>query len=47
MEAVLPWGTRVPLSPFFGILAVAPPPGYGSVSSIIPREFGGNLDNED
>jgi acetamidase/formamidase len=40
----LPWGPTVPLSPFFGILAVAPPPNYGLCSSVEPREFGGNLD---
>lgn len=47
MEAVLPWGTRVPLRPFFGVLAVAPLPVYGAVSSVVPREFGGNLDNKE
>lgn len=46
-EAVLPWGLRIPLRPFFGILAVAPRADYGMVSSIEPREFGGNLDNKE
>jgi len=37
----------VPLRPFFGIMGVAPPPHYGAVSSIEPREFGGNMDNKE
>ena len=45
--ARLPWGTVVPLRPFFGIMGVAPPPHYGAVSSIEPREFGGNMDNKE
>jgi acetamidase/formamidase len=44
MTAQLEWGPRVPLQPFFGILAVAPPPVYGKVSSVEPREYGGNID---
>lgn len=40
----LPWGTEIPLSPFMGVMGVAPPPNYGAVTSIIPREYGGNLD---
>jgi acetamidase/formamidase len=47
MIATLPWGTEVPLAPFFGVLATAPPPAYGPVSSMVPREFGGNLDNKE
>lgn len=47
MTARLPWGTVVPLRPFFGILAVAPLPVYGTVSSVEPREFGGNMDNKE
>ena len=39
-----PWGQEIPLAPFFGILAVAPRPIYGPVTSVIPREFGGNID---
>ena len=42
--ARLPWGVDVPLQPFFGIIGVAPPPVYGRVSSIEPREYGGNID---
>ena len=47
MTASLPWGATIPLRPFFGILAVAPPPEYGPCSSVEPREFGGNLDNKE
>jgi acetamidase/formamidase len=46
-EAYLPWGLTVPLNPFFGIMAVAPHPDYGMVSSIEPREYGGNIDNKE
>ena len=42
--AVLPSGLRVPMAPFFGQLAVAPPAAYGRQNSKEPREFGGNLD---
>ena len=47
MTCKLPWGAIIPLRPFFGILAVAPPPNYGPCSSVEPREFGGNLDNKE
>jgi acetamidase/formamidase len=43
----LPWGVTIPLRPFFGILAVAPAAVYGRVSSIEPREYGGNIDNKE
>ncbi len=43
--ARLPWGQTLPLDPFFGNFGVAPPPNYGRITSIIPREFGGNIDN--
>lgn len=42
--AKLPFGPTVPLAPFFGIISVAPPPAYGRVSTIEPREYGGNID---
>ena len=45
--ASLPWGVDVPLRPFFGIIGVAPPPAYGLVSSVEPREYGGNIDNKE
>lgn len=44
MTTRLPWGPTVPLQPFFGILATAPRPEYGMISSVEPREFGGNVD---
>jgi acetamidase/formamidase len=47
MTTKLPWGPTIPLSPFFGIMAVAPRPEYGPCSSVEPREFGGNLDNKE
>ncbi|MBC7284775.1 acetamidase/formamidase family protein [Hoeflea sp.] len=43
----LPWGLELPLDPFFGIMAVAPPPVWGRVGSPEPRAFGGNIDNKD
>lgn len=42
--ARLPWDMELPLDPFFGVIGVAPPAAYGMVSSIEPREYGGNLD---
>ena len=47
MKATMPWGGKLPLSPFFGVIATAPPPNYGKVSSVVPREFGGNMDNKE
>ncbi len=47
MVGKLPWGLDLPLSPFFGIMGVAPPPSWGKVSSVMPRAFGGNLDNKE
>lgn len=44
MTAIMPWGMKIPLRPFFGQLAVAPRPEYGRQNSKEPREFGGNLD---
>ncbi len=44
MTATMPWGLRLSLSPFFGQLAVAPPPEAGRQGSREPREFGGNID---
>ena len=43
----LPWGTELALAPFFGVMGVAPPPAYGTISTIQPREHGGNLDNKE
>lgn len=40
----MPWGTEIPAEPFFGVIGTAPPPEWGSLTSVIPRAFGGNLD---
>ncbi len=44
---IMPWGTAIPLDPFFGIMAVAPPPAWGRCGSSVPRAFGGNMDNKE
>lgn len=43
---LLPWGQRIALQPFFGVMGVAPPAKWGAISSIQPRMHGGNLDNK-
>jgi acetamidase/formamidase len=40
----LPWGLKLPLSPFFGVMGVSPPKAWGAISSIEPRAHGGNID---
>jgi acetamidase/formamidase len=47
MTATCPWGSVVPLRPFFGVMGVSPRPSYGRVSTIEPREYGGNIDNRE
>lgn len=47
MVGRLPWGMEVPLRPFFGVMAVAPPPAWGVLSTLPPRKNGGNLDNKE
>jgi acetamidase/formamidase len=47
MTARLPWGLEIPLRPFFGVMAVAPPPAWGTLSTLPPRQNGGNLDNKE
>ncbi|HEX5319339.1 MAG TPA: acetamidase/formamidase family protein [Stellaceae bacterium] len=42
--ATLPTGHEIDLAPFFGVMGVAPRPVYGACTSIVPREFGGNMD---
>ena len=44
---VLPWGSEIPLDPFFGIMATSPPAAWGRVGSAVPRAFGGNMDNKE
>jgi acetamidase/formamidase len=43
----MPWGLEFPAAPFFGCIGVAPPAGWGRQTSIVPRAFGGNMDNRD
>lgn len=45
--AELPWGMELPLAPFFGVMGTAPPAHWGRVTSLVPRAFGGNLDNKE
>ena len=47
MVGRMPWGLDLPLAPFFGVMGVAPPPGWGRITSLIPRAMGGNLDNKE
>ncbi len=42
--ALLPGGIELPLSPFLGVMGVAPPPSLIIVSSGPPGSWGGNLD---
>jgi acetamidase/formamidase len=43
----LPWGGKLKLSPFFGVMGVAPPPNWGRITSVVPRAIGGNMDNKE
>ncbi len=43
----LSYGVELKLSPFFGVMGVAPRPGYGTISTVQPREHGGNMDNKE
>lgn len=40
----MPWGLELPAAPFFGVIGVAPAPGDGRLTSVIPRSWGGNID---
>lgn len=42
----LPWGLELKAAPFFGVIGVAPRPQDGPQSSIMPRAWGGNIDNK-
>jgi acetamidase/formamidase len=42
----MPWGLKLKSAPFFGVMGVAPPAEMGHVTSVIPRAFGGNIDNK-
>ena len=47
MVGTLPWGLELDLKPFFGIMAVAPPHGWGAIPTQPPRKNGGNIDNKE
>jgi len=47
MTGRLPWGLEIPLRPFFGVMAVAPPVEWGRITTLPPRRNGGNLDNKE
>jgi acetamidase/formamidase len=47
MVGRMSWGAEIPLKPFFGIMAVAPPKAWGPLSSQPPRKNGGNIDNKE
>lgn len=47
MVGRLPWGQEVPLRPFFGVMAVAPPAAWGAITTPPPRRNGGNMDNKE
>ena len=40
MVGKLPWGLDLPLSPFFGVMGMAPPPAWGRITSLVPRSHG-------
>jgi acetamidase/formamidase len=44
MVGRLPWGADIPLRPFFGVMAVAPPAPWGTISTLPPRTNAGNMD---
>ena len=45
--AIMPWGLELPLKPFFGVMGVAPPKGWGRITSTAPQAIAGNLDNKE
>ncbi len=47
MTCRMPYGLELELKPFFGVMGVAPRPNFGTISTIQPREHGGNLDNKE
>lgn len=40
----MPWGQDIPLKPFYGVMAVAPPASWGTIPTPPPRRNGGNMD---
>jgi acetamidase/formamidase len=47
MTGRMPWGQDIPLRPFFGVMAVAPPAAWGTLTTPPPRRNGGNIDNKE
>jgi len=47
MTGRLPWGQEIPLRPFFGVMASAPPESWGRIPTPPPRRNGGNMDNKE
>jgi acetamidase/formamidase len=45
--ATLSWGLELELKPFFGVMGVSPPKGWGRITSVAPQATGGNLDNKE
>jgi acetamidase/formamidase len=45
--ATMSWGAEIPLCPFLGVMGVAPPKAWGTISSVEPRRHGGNIDNKE
>jgi acetamidase/formamidase len=43
----MPWGQEIPLRPFYGVMAVAPPTAWGTINTPPPRRNGGNMDNKE
>jgi acetamidase/formamidase len=44
MTGRMPWGQEIPLKPFYGVMAVAPPAAWGKIATPPPRRNGGNMD---
>lgn len=43
----LSYGVELQLAPFFGVMGLAPPAAWGTISTVQPRAHGGNLDNKE
>ncbi len=43
----LPYGVELQLAPFFGVMGLAPPAAWGTISTVQPRAHGGNIDNKE
>ncbi|MDB5529909.1 MAG: amidase [Devosia sp.] len=46
-KGIMPWGLELELAPFFGVMGLAPPKGWGRMNSVAPQATGGNLDNKE